>query len=186
MIQAVGVTANEYTTIMNLSEAPNREMRMADLAECHWLVRESTTRLVDDLVMPRLCHQASKLALTARGNIAKLTPKGMAKLKTSWPATWRAFAIASSITWTPDRNRERGNGAERACDDHRNRKRSPGGRPLAASGRIGARNTAFSPASERRQTPCRGRDVRTMSTTSGTGVDPRPVALQLTGERHPD
>jgi hypothetical protein len=30
MVQAVGMTANEYTTIMILSEAPNREMRMAD------------------------------------------------------------------------------------------------------------------------------------------------------------
>jgi hypothetical protein len=29
MVQAVGMTANEYTTVMNLSEAPNRENRLA-------------------------------------------------------------------------------------------------------------------------------------------------------------
>jgi len=44
------MTANEYTTIMNLSEAPNREMRMADLAKAGGLSASRMTRLVDDLV----------------------------------------------------------------------------------------------------------------------------------------
>jgi len=30
---AVGLTANEYLTLMSLSEAPGRELRMTDLAE---------------------------------------------------------------------------------------------------------------------------------------------------------
>jgi DNA-binding MarR family transcriptional regulator len=48
MVQEVGLTANEYTTIMSLSEAPNREMRMADLANTTGLSASRTTRLVDD------------------------------------------------------------------------------------------------------------------------------------------
>jgi hypothetical protein len=50
MVQAVGMTANEYTTVMNLSESPNREMPMADLANATGLSASRTTRLVDDLV----------------------------------------------------------------------------------------------------------------------------------------
>ncbi len=32
LIRDAGLTASDYTTIMHLSEAPNRELRMADLA----------------------------------------------------------------------------------------------------------------------------------------------------------
>jgi DNA-binding MarR family transcriptional regulator len=85
MVQAVGVTANEYTTIMNLSEAPNREMRMADLAYATGLSASRTTRLVDDLVTRGFVIKRAS-SVDGRGNIAKLTPKGMAKLKIAWPA----------------------------------------------------------------------------------------------------
>ena len=83
--KAVGMTANEYTTIMNLSEAPNREMRMADLANATGLSASRTTRLVDDLVARGFIIKRTS-SVDGRGNVAKLTPKGMAKLKAAWPA----------------------------------------------------------------------------------------------------
>ena len=49
LVRAVGITANEYTTLMCLSEAPNRELRMADLANAAALSPSRMTRLVDDL-----------------------------------------------------------------------------------------------------------------------------------------
>jgi DNA-binding MarR family transcriptional regulator len=85
LVQAAGVTANEYTTIMNLSEAPNREMRMADLANATGLSPSRITRLVDDLVARGFVIKRAS-SVDGRGNIAKLTPKGMAKLKAAWPA----------------------------------------------------------------------------------------------------
>ncbi|MCU1494214.1 MAG: hypothetical protein JWO62_1978 [Acidimicrobiaceae bacterium] len=85
MVQAVGMTANDYTTIMNLSEAPNREMRMADLANATGLSASRTTRLVDDLVTRGFVIKRAS-SVDGRGNIAKLTPKGMAKLKAAWSA----------------------------------------------------------------------------------------------------
>jgi DNA-binding MarR family transcriptional regulator len=85
MVQAVGVTANEYTTIMNLSEAPNRELRMADLANATGLSASRTTRLVDDLVARGFVIKRTS-SVDGRGNVAKVTPKGMAKLKSAWPA----------------------------------------------------------------------------------------------------
>jgi DNA-binding MarR family transcriptional regulator len=85
LVQAAGVTANEYTTIMNLSEAPNREMRMADLANATGLSPSRITRLVDDLVTRGFVIKRAS-SVDGRGNIAKLTPKGMSKLKAAWPA----------------------------------------------------------------------------------------------------
>jgi len=85
LVRAAGVTANEYTTIMNLSEAPNREMRMADLANATGLSASRITRLVDDLVTRGFVIKRAS-SVDGRGNIAKLTTKGMAKLKAAWPA----------------------------------------------------------------------------------------------------
>ena len=85
LVHAVGVTANEYTAIMNLSEAPDRELRMADLASATGLSASRITRLVDDLVARGFVTKRAS-AVDGRGTIAKLTPKGTAKLKAAWPA----------------------------------------------------------------------------------------------------
>jgi DNA-binding MarR family transcriptional regulator len=85
LVRATGLTASEYTTIMCLSEAPNRELRMADLAEATGLSPSRTTRLVDDLQSRGLVIKRASSA-DGRSNLAKLTGEGMAKLKSAWPA----------------------------------------------------------------------------------------------------
>ena len=84
LIRGAGLTASEYTTIMTLSEAPNRELRMTDLANTTGLSASRTTRLVDDL---QSRGWVTKVASSSdgRGNVARLTPRGMAKLKSAWP-----------------------------------------------------------------------------------------------------
>jgi DNA-binding MarR family transcriptional regulator len=84
LIRGAGLTASEYTTIMHLSEAPNRELRMADLANATDLSASRMTRLVDDLQSRGLVTKTTSSS-DARGNVAKLTPQGMAKLKFAWP-----------------------------------------------------------------------------------------------------
>jgi DNA-binding MarR family transcriptional regulator len=84
LIRGAGLTASEYTTIMHLSEAPNRELRMADLASATDLSASRMTRLVDDLQSRGLMTKTASSS-DARGNVAKLTPRGMAKLKSAWP-----------------------------------------------------------------------------------------------------
>jgi len=84
LTRGAGLTASEYTTIMHLSEAPNRELRMADLASATDLSASRMTRLVDDLQSRGLVTKAASSS-DARGNVAKLTPRGMAKLKSAWP-----------------------------------------------------------------------------------------------------
>jgi DNA-binding MarR family transcriptional regulator len=84
LIRGAGLTASEYTTIMHLSEGPNRERRMADLASATDLSASRMTRLVDDLQSRGLVTKTASSA-DARVNVAKLTPRGMAKLKSAWP-----------------------------------------------------------------------------------------------------
>jgi DNA-binding MarR family transcriptional regulator len=84
LVRSVGITANEYTTLMCLSEAPNRELRMTDLANAAALSASRMTRLVDDLQSRHLVTKRAS-AEDGRGNIARLTPTGMTKLRTAWP-----------------------------------------------------------------------------------------------------
>ena len=85
LVRAVGITANEYTTLMCLSEAANRELRMADLANAAALSPSRMTRLVDDLQTRGLVMKRSS-SEDGRGNVARLTPAGVAKIKAAWPA----------------------------------------------------------------------------------------------------
>ncbi|HEY5171733.1 MAG TPA: MarR family winged helix-turn-helix transcriptional regulator [Acidimicrobiia bacterium] len=85
LVRTVGITANEYTTLMCLSEAQGRELRMTDLANAAALSASRMTRLVDDLQARGLVTKRTS-SEDARGNIAKLTPAGLAKLKRAWPA----------------------------------------------------------------------------------------------------
>jgi DNA-binding MarR family transcriptional regulator len=84
LTRGAGLTASEYTTIMHLSEAPNRELRMADLANATDFSASRMTRLVDDLRSRGLVAKTASSS-DARGNVARLTPRGMAKLKSAWP-----------------------------------------------------------------------------------------------------
>src|ERR1700687_4854535 len=84
LIRGAGLTASEYTVIMHLSEAPNRELRMADLASSTDLSASRMTRLVDDLQSRGLVTKTASSS-DARGNVARLTPRGLAKLKSAWP-----------------------------------------------------------------------------------------------------
>jgi DNA-binding MarR family transcriptional regulator len=84
LLRGAGLTASEYTTIMHLSEAPNRELRMSYLAKATGLSASRITRLVDDLQSRGLVTKTVSSADT-RGNVARLTPSGMAKLKSAWP-----------------------------------------------------------------------------------------------------
>jgi DNA-binding MarR family transcriptional regulator len=85
LLRAVGITANEYTTLMCLSEASGRELRMADLANAAALSASRMTRLVDELQSRGWVTKRAS-SEDGRGNVAKLTPAGLAKLRTAWPA----------------------------------------------------------------------------------------------------
>ena len=83
LLRAVGISANEYLTLMSLSEAPGHELRMSDLADATALSASRMTRLVDELQSRGLVIKRAS-AEDGRGNVASLTPAGLAKLLTGW------------------------------------------------------------------------------------------------------
>jgi DNA-binding MarR family transcriptional regulator len=75
---------SEYTALMHLSEAPDRRMRMSELAAACDLSLSGITRLVNRLEVQALvervrCHE------DARGWHAALTDAGLARLERAWP-----------------------------------------------------------------------------------------------------
>jgi DNA-binding MarR family transcriptional regulator len=84
IVRATGLTSTEYITLMSLSEAPNRELRMADLASATGLSASRVTRVVDDLQSRRLVVKSRSVS-DGRGNVATLTREGFAKLKAAYP-----------------------------------------------------------------------------------------------------
>src|SRR5882762_2550721 len=85
MVRAAGMTANEYKTMVALSEASHRELRMTDLANALGLSGSRMTRLVDDLQARGYITKRGSSS-DGRGNVAKLTPQGFGKLRSAWPA----------------------------------------------------------------------------------------------------
>ena len=85
LVRAAGLTANEYKTLVALSEASHRELRMTDLANALGLSGSRMTRLVDEL-QARCFISKRGSSSDGRGNVARLTPQGFSKLRSAWPA----------------------------------------------------------------------------------------------------
>ena len=83
LVRGAGVSASEYLTLMHLSEAANRELRMTELSHATGLSASRMTRLVDSLQSRGLVVKKAS-ASDGRGAVARLTPTGMTKLKSAW------------------------------------------------------------------------------------------------------
>jgi DNA-binding MarR family transcriptional regulator len=84
LVRARGMTANEYTTLMHLSEAPRRELGITDLAAAAALSVSRMSRLLDDLQARQLILKR-RSETDRRGNIAYLTRQGLAALRSAYP-----------------------------------------------------------------------------------------------------
>jgi DNA-binding MarR family transcriptional regulator len=74
----------EYTTLMHLSEAPQRQMRMGELAVACELSLSGMTRIVTRLEGQGLIERV-RSDNDARGWNAVLTDAGLARLEQAWP-----------------------------------------------------------------------------------------------------
>jgi DNA-binding MarR family transcriptional regulator len=82
MLRSTRLTASEYRLIKNLSKAPNRQLRIADLANAALLSASRTTRLVEGLESRGLVAKRSNSS-DARSNIAELTAQGLSTAKSA-------------------------------------------------------------------------------------------------------
>ncbi len=75
----------EYLTLANLSEVPERKMRMSDLAAAVEMSLSGMTRLVTRLESQGLIERV-KSSSDARGSNAILTDEGFRRLEAAWPS----------------------------------------------------------------------------------------------------
>jgi DNA-binding MarR family transcriptional regulator len=85
LMQSEGLTLTEYTVLMNLSEAPERSLRMSELANYVAISVSGLTRVVERLERAGLVERV-RSAADGRGQLACLTPAGLKCLKKAWPA----------------------------------------------------------------------------------------------------
>lgn len=78
------LTLSEYFTLVHLSEAPDRKLRMSDLAAARALSLSGMTRIVDRLENAGLVHR-ERSADDRRGLHAVLTDAGLDRLREAWP-----------------------------------------------------------------------------------------------------
>lgn len=78
------VSMAEYAVLVALSEAPDRELRMGELATATALSRSRITRVVDDLARRSLVARR-KCEQDARSALAALTPAGVSVLSSAYP-----------------------------------------------------------------------------------------------------
>jgi DNA-binding MarR family transcriptional regulator len=79
-----GLTMPGYAVLVALSEAPDRQLRMGDLATTTGLSRSRVTRLVDDLARRSLV-QRRKSDSDGRSAFAVITDLGAATLERAYP-----------------------------------------------------------------------------------------------------
>lgn len=84
MTRSCGLSMTDYAVLVNLAEAPDRRLRMTDLAAATALSPSRITRVVDHLRGRGLVRKAP-LASDARGAVAVLTDEGRAAVAAAQP-----------------------------------------------------------------------------------------------------
>jgi DNA-binding MarR family transcriptional regulator len=84
LVRRRAMTAVEYKALMFLSEAPNQQMRISDLAATAALSLSRMSRLLDGLQTQELVVKRPSES-DGRGALACLTRKGMSALRAAWP-----------------------------------------------------------------------------------------------------
>src|ERR1700748_3321950 len=89
LIEGAGLNLAEYVTLVELSQAPGRALRMSELATLTDLSRSGLSRLIERLVRQGLVSR-EPFADDGRGRVAQLTEAGLRRLERAYP-----YALAS-------------------------------------------------------------------------------------------
>lgn len=84
LLEREGMSLGEYDALVQLAQAPQRRLRMGDLADQVLLSRSGVSRLVDRLERQGLVER-SRCAPDARGAYAVLTATGARRLRNALP-----------------------------------------------------------------------------------------------------
>jgi DNA-binding MarR family transcriptional regulator len=84
LLEAHGLNPSEYSVLQHLSEAPERSLRMNELANYVSLSGSGLTRVVERLSRQGLVERV-RAESDGRGQSAVLTPAGLKRLQEAWP-----------------------------------------------------------------------------------------------------
>ena len=84
LLESDGLNLADYSVLMNLSEVPDRTLRMNELANMVALTVSGLTRVVDRLARDGLVERA-RAEHDRRGQLATLTPAGFDRLTKAYP-----------------------------------------------------------------------------------------------------
>ncbi|MBM0256726.1 MarR family winged helix-turn-helix transcriptional regulator [Micromonospora sp. 4G55] len=89
LVREQGLASIEYETLMHLSEAPDRRLRMSELATVCEMSLSGMSRVVQRLERQGYVQRV-RCAQDARGWNAVLTDAGLARLTQAWPTNLAA------------------------------------------------------------------------------------------------
>ncbi|MCW2616327.1 MAG: transcriptional regulator, MarR family [Frankiales bacterium] len=101
LVQEHDLPLASYDVLVQLSEAPDRRLRMTELADRVLLSRSGLTRLADRLERDGLLARQA-CPSDARGTLAVLTDAGLERLRAAWPTHLRGVAEHVTGKLTPD------------------------------------------------------------------------------------
>lgn len=84
LLESQGLNLAEYFVLMNLSEQPDRSMRMTELANAVSSTSSGLTRVVDRFARQGLVERV-QAETDRRGHLTVLTPAGLARLEKAYP-----------------------------------------------------------------------------------------------------
>lgn len=82
--RSCGLSATEYSVLMHLSEAPDRQLRISDLAVCTSLSPSRISRVIDQMAGDGVVERRSGSG-DGRNTYAALTRMGLSTLRRAWP-----------------------------------------------------------------------------------------------------
>ena len=105
--RSCGLSSTEYSVLMHLSESPDGQLSMSDLAERTSLSPSRISRVIAEMARVRLVERRPG-SVDARTTFATVTSTGAATLKRAWPHHLRSVRERAFDLLTPDEVRTLG------------------------------------------------------------------------------
>jgi DNA-binding MarR family transcriptional regulator len=99
--RSCGLSSTEYSVLMHLSESPDRQLTMSDLADRTNLSPSRISRVITEMARLRLVERHPG-PVDGRTTIATLTNAGAVKLKGAWPHHLRSVRQRAFDQLTPE------------------------------------------------------------------------------------
>jgi DNA-binding MarR family transcriptional regulator len=104
--RSCGLSSTEYSVLMHLSESPDRQLRMSDLADRTSLSPSRISRVIDVMARAGLVERRPGTGSgDGRNTYAAVTRSGLAALRRAWPHHLRSVRQHAFDHLTPEETR---------------------------------------------------------------------------------